>query len=94
MEKDDSLDAPEREPHRQEHDPSNMGPIATLAKSPLYTRFPQEEIPDKEVDENMKYIRNIETGSQEDNAFGCLFGHFIGGSCGNAYERSGGDLSS
>lgn len=29
-------------------------------------------------DDNTKYISNIETGSQEDKAFGCFFGLLIG----------------
>ena len=33
-------------------------------------------------DENTRYIQNIETGSQEDKAFGCFFGLQIGWYCG------------
>ena len=33
-------------------------------------------------DENTRYIQNIETGSQEDKAFGCLFGLQIAWYCG------------
>lgn len=40
-----------------------------------------------ELDENQKYIAKIETGSQEDRAFGCFFGLLVGGACGAPHGK-------
>ena len=42
---------------------------------------------EEELDENQKYIQNIETGSLEDKAFGSLFGMVIGNACGATIEN-------
>lgn len=46
-----------------------------------------EEVVNLEHDESAKYIANIETGSQEDKAFGCFFGVFLGGACGAPHGK-------